>query len=190
MSREVEDEVVGGREEEGGCPSPPPLMDALQHPHQAIHSVLDAQLEALALGKDLFSSNTLYGGSLGRGEEAGSDLHLHSKSGPHSLLGGTGSSIASASSDHSEVSSSDFESDSGIENCNTDNTSPEVNMALLPGGGGSKKGKGVEPYIEVLPHDDLAVVASPSEADQSDSTGDSCDRRIDTFIKCLDDKVQ
>jgi hypothetical protein len=144
------------------------------------HSVLDAQLEALSLGNDLasllLSSKTVEGLEV--------EVPFFKRKGPNSLPG-TGSSIASAS-DH-EVSSSDFESDSGIENSHTEVHSPEMSVGLSKQQQGQKKG--VEPYLDVMPHDDLAVVtaASASDTDQSEK---SCDRRIESFIQCLDDKVR
>lgn len=147
-------------------------------------SVLDAQLEALALGSGL---GLVELASLSPKEsEFSEDLTDFSmfKKGPNSLIG-TGSSIASAS-DH-EVSSSDFESDSGIENCHVELPSPEAGKSPLK----SRK-KGVEHYIQVMPHDDLAVTASVG--DQSEAAELSRDQsetsdRIDSFIKCLDHKV-
>lgn len=154
--------------------------------HTSLHSVLDAQLEALALGQESVASLILSSKELGRLENDGPELQDFTmfKKGPNSLLG-TGSSIASAS-DH-EVSGSDFESDSGIENCHMEGPSPEVGVGLS-----SKPRKmRVEPYVNVMPHDDLAVTAAvtrTSREDQSDS-GETCDVRIDSFIQCLDHKV-
>ncbi len=119
---------------------------------------------------------------------------IKTSGGPHSILG-TGSSIASAS-DHSEVSGSDFESDSGIESShieNTENTSPDITMAISS----TSSSKRVEPFVDVMPHDDLAVTVGMTETttamggageiDQSDQPGE--DGRIDSFIQCLDQKV-
>lgn len=173
-------------------PSPPHLHRAFPLNPQATsttHSVLDAQLEALALGhldlESLIRNTDAHGGTL----EA--YFSPFKRTGPGSLLGtGTGSSIASAS-DH-EVSSSDIESDSGIENSHAEIHSPEMGVALS-----KPMKKGVEPYLEVMPHDDLAVVAA-GDANQSDagektssSCDDvrSCDIRIDSFIECLDEKA-
>ena len=157
------------------------------------HSVLDAQLEALALGKDMAAlsynceiSRYFEGAERAERDTLESNFTAYkSKGGPGSLPG-TGSSVASAS-DHSEVSGSDFESDSGIENSHAENQSPELGVTLL-----SKKqtrGKGVGPYIEVMPHDDLAVTATGGAGDNQLEEGSS-DIRIDSFIQCLDNKVK
>lgn len=151
----------------------------------ATHSVLDAQLEALALGHDDLASLLLSSKSV-EGLES-EFFSFFKRKGPNSLPG-TGSSVASAS-DH-EVSSSDFESDSGIENSHTEVHSPDMNVGLTKQQDGTKKG--VEPYLDVMPHDDLAVVTAasePGEPNQSDAGEKSCDRRIESIIKCLDDKV-
>lgn len=145
-------------------------------PHTTTHSVLDAQLEALALGH-----NDLASLLLSSKDDAGLDFSLFKRKGPNSLLG-TGSSIASAS-DH-EVSSSDFESDSGIENSHAEVHSPEMSAGL------AKPKKGAEPFLEVMPHDDLAVrAAAAGVTNQSDAGEKSCDLRIESFIQCLDAKV-
>lgn len=186
------------------------------------HSVLDAQLEALSLGRE-FSSSSTTTTSLTVVDSQELMLQLHEdaslsplspkelengsvsvldpdfsmfkiKKGPNSVLG-TGSSIASAS-DH-EVSSSDFESDSGIENSHAEVPSPEVGGASSLSLATKPRKRGVEHYLKTLPHDDLAVmtngdggVVGVATADQSDSGEQSCDTiRIDSFIKCLDDKV-
>lgn len=144
-------------------------------PHTT-HSVLDAQLEALALGH-----NDLASLLLSSKDGAGLDFSMFKRKGPNSLLG-TGSSIASAS-DH-EVSSSDFESDSGIENSHAEVHSPEMSAGL------AKPKKGAEPFLEVMPHDDLAVrAAAAGVTNQSDAGEKSCDLRIESFIQCLDAKV-
>ena len=106
---------------------------------------------------------------------------FHPRKGPNSLLG-TGSSIAS--SDH-EVSSSDFESDSGIETSHPEIPSPDVGVTM------SKSfPKGVGPYDAMLLHDDLAVSNITADGvNQSTSIEKSCDVRIDSFIQCLDEKA-
>ena len=163
-------------------PSTLPTPFPVGSPHTT-HSVLDAQLEALALGHNDLASLLLATRSA---EALDADLAFFKRKGPNSLPG-TGSSTASAS-DH-EVSSSDFESDSGVENSHTEVHSPEMSMGMSKkqGPSGATK-KGVEPYLDVMPHDDLAVVtASASDTDQSEK---SCDSRIESFIQCLDDKVR
>ena len=175
----------------------PPNLNQGSHP-TTTHSVLDAQLEALALGH--LDLESLIRNSKSTPDANGGTLEAYfspfKKAGPGSLLGtGTGSSIASAS-DH-EVSSSDIESDSGIENSHAEIHSPEVGVALS-----KPMKKGVEPYLAVMPHDDLAVVAAAGDANQSDAGSDdktvscdescdgtSCDIRIDSFIECLDEKA-
>lgn len=151
----------------------------------ATQSVLDAQLEAL----DLRGVQEGWASLLCLNSEsafADSDFSMPFKrKGPNSIPG-TGSSIASAS-DH-EVSSSDFESDSGIENSHAEVHSPELMSVLKSLGARSKKG--VEPYLEVMPHDDLASCSGA--LDQSDAGSMSCDTsdtRIESFIRCLDEKV-
>lgn len=162
-------------------PSPFPVGS----PHTT-HSVLDAQLEALSLGHNDLASLLLATKSA---EALDASLAFFKRKGPNSLPG-TGSSTASAS-DH-EVSSSDFESDSGIENSHAEVHSPEMNVGSSKkhgssGARGSRRG--VEPYLDVMPHDDLAVVTATSDTDQSDVGEKSCDSRIESYIQCLDDKV-
>lgn len=156
---------------------------------QASHttqSVLDAHLEALALGHSdlaslLLSSKSAEGApNLGFMLEA--DLSLFKRKGPNSLLG-TGSSVASAS-DH-EVSSSDFESDSGIENSHAEVHSPEMSAGCTKLGAK----KEADPFLEVMPHDDLAMRGAAGATNQSDAGEKSCDMRIESFIQCLDNKV-
>lgn len=154
-------------------------------------SVLDAQLEVLALQQQHDSSASTLQSALGSNEPSQNSLleldtedilMFQPRKGPNSLLG-TGSSIAS--SDH-EVSSSDFESDSGIETSHPEIPSPDVGVVL------SKPAKkGVGTYVDVMPHDDLAVVSATSSrvADQSNAVEKSCDVRIDSFIQCLDEKA-
>ena len=152
-------------------------------PETATHSVLDAQLEALALGKD-FASLGFYGlpdelqvDRLCYSCDAEETKYCMYKSkGPSSLLG-TGSSVASAS-DHSEVSGSDFESDSGIENSHAENhQSPDVGVALLK----PKKKKGVKSSIKAMPHDDQAVLGDEGDSGQSNGGEGLCEVRIDSF---------
>ena len=181
--------------------------------HRTAHSVLDAQLEALSLGQDGLASTLLAqkGTELELLEEGGKNvgesllaLSLHSeftmfkmKKGPNSLIG-TGSSIASAS-DH-EVSSSDFESDSGIENFHTELPSPEAGAK----GPGERK-KGGEHFPQSHSDDSNVTQVCVMTADQSEAGEGSCDQspeeeecpvtrsldtlRIDSFIKCLDERV-
>jgi len=181
------------------CPLDPPvgaaaegedkLLSLVLKPHpppSGIHSILDVQLEQLSLEQDQVASLIL--GSKGSELENGSELSDFPmfKKGPNSLLG-TGSSIASAS-DH-EVSGSDFESDSGIENSHVEGPSPEVGVSLSS----KPRKKGVEAYINVLPHDDLALTAGveASKCCESQSElGEKSDIRINSFIQCLDHKVR
>lgn len=193
--------------------TPPPPATAAQPPQSCCQkgapgvsqSVLDAQLEALALGGTgvghVLASlvHTATKSKSGSVVETVSSSYLeldtedllmfHPRKGPNSLLG-TGSSVAS--SDH-EVSSSDFESDSGIETSHPDVPSPDVGVALP-----KPLQKGVGPYIDVMPHDDLAITSSTTITTsttivegiiQSDSTEKSSDVRIDSFIECLDEKA-
>lgn len=185
--------------------------DATLRCFKKVHSVLDAQLNALALGE---STTTTHEVSLDKQTESSMTLErvglegiienfsvemvdqnfaVFKSKGPNSLLG-TGSSIASAS-DHSEVS--DFESDSGIETSHVEAVSPKV------GGTTSlKKRKGVklssgQPMAD-LPGStsvDAAIENGASgrdgESDQSDYVEEqvSCDIRIDSLIRCMDHKV-
>ena len=180
--------------------SPPSPVDqqpqSYQHRASGVsHSVLDAQLEALALGGQdsiaslLLSAKGKIGGENSLLELDTEDfLMFHPRKGPNSLLG-TGSSIAS--SDH-EVSSSDFESDSGIETSHPEIPSPEVGVVLSKP---LQKGIGMGPYVDVMPHDDLAIAtttnttSSSEMVSQSDSGEKSCEIRIDSFIQCLDEKA-
>lgn len=167
-------------------PSPAATDTTLDLHDRTLHSVLDSQLEALALGQASLSTLESENGGPGLVTFV-EDLPMFKRKGPNSLLG-TGSSIASAS-DH-EVSSSDFESDSGIENSHAEIPSPEI----LGVGSVKERKKDMEPYLSVLPHDDLAVTAAAaaaggSEDNQSDEGVKSCDLRIDSYIQCLDEKV-
>ena len=163
-----------GTKEADEAPLPPSISPASYPQATTTHSVLDAQLEALALGQKGDLASLLLSGSCSTegGFSLDTDYSLFKRKGPNSIPG-TGSSIASAS-DH-EVSSSDFESDSGIENSHAEVNSPE--MTGLP-----------KTNLDALPHDDLAVVAA-RDVDQLDAGEKSCDKRIDSFIQCLDDKV-
>lgn len=182
VSNQPEKEEISRRTEatdDEHFPPPPSHVDAQDSPLAThLHSVLDAQLEALALGHNDLASLLLSSKSV-----EGLDPAFFKHKGPNSLLG-TGSSVASAS-DH-EVSSSDFESDSGIENSHTEVHSPEMSVGAAKQQEGAKKGVG--PYLDVMPHDDLAVTAA-SDTYQSDVGEKSCDKRIESFIQCLDEKV-
>ncbi len=177
--------------------SPPPGEEPLPATQSSqyfassvLHSVLDAQLEALALGGQNSIALKLLNPRGNLEEPYDSLLELntedllmfHPRKG--NSLPGTGSSIAS--SDH-EVSSSDFESDSGIETSHTEVPSPDVGMALT-----KPLRKGTGPCIDIMPHDDLAITASTSTSrvmNQSNSAEKSCDIRIDSYIQCLDEKA-
>ena len=171
-----------------------------------VHSVLDAQLEALALGEGAATglkvnsdeqtktSMTLERVDLDAiienlsAEMVDQNFSGFKSKGPSSVLG-TGSSIASAS-DHSEVS--DFESDSGIETSHMESMSPKVCViSSLKKKKGMKLSSAIQPKANPDSFKPIVSTDSDGQLEQTDRDEEqvSCDSRIDSLIRCLDHKV-